>query len=79
MAKLIEELIVIKLSRMVKDNNASSTVVDEDKRALIEETIPTLVEEVINDDKFVNLKYIFWALARRISHNAHNRFREFIV
>ena len=49
MAKLVEELIIIKLSRMVRDNDASSTVVEEKQRLLIEETIPALVEEVIND------------------------------
>ena len=49
MAKLVEELIIIKLSRMVRDNDSSSSVVEEKQRLLIEETIPTLVEEVIND------------------------------
>lgn len=53
MAKILEEVIVIKLSKMVKDNNKSSTVVDNEQRKLIEETIPTLVEEVINDSSVV--------------------------
>jgi hypothetical protein len=49
MAKVIEEVIVIKLSRMVRDSDDSSTVVDTDQRVLIEQTIPALIEEVIND------------------------------
>ena len=53
MAKVIEEIIVIKLSRMVKDSDHSSTVIKEDQRELIEQTIPTLVEEVINDGSVV--------------------------
>lgn len=53
MAKLIEELIIIKLSRMVRDADSSANVVEEKQRLLIEETIPTLVEEVINDSSIV--------------------------
>lgn len=53
MAKIIEEVIVIKLSRMVKDSHKDSNVVDSDQRKLIEETIPTLIEEVINDSSVV--------------------------
>ena len=49
MAKLIEEIIILKLSRMVRDADSSANVVEEKQRLLIEETIPTLVEEVIND------------------------------
>jgi len=53
MAKILEEIIVIKLSKMVKDNHNSDSVVDSEQRKLIEETIPTLVEEVINDSSVV--------------------------
>lgn len=53
MAKILEEIIVIKLSKMVKDNYNSDNVVDSEQRKLIEETIPTLVEEVINDSSVV--------------------------
>jgi hypothetical protein len=53
MAKVIEEVIVIKLSRMVKDSDDSNTVVDPDQRVLIEQTIPALIEEVINDSAVV--------------------------
>jgi hypothetical protein len=49
MARVLEEVIVIKLSRMVKDNDDSETVVKADQKQLIEDTIPTLIEEVIGD------------------------------
>jgi len=53
MAKVVEEVIVIKLSRMVKDNDKRISVVEEDQRVLIEQTIPTLIEEVLNDGSVV--------------------------
>lgn len=53
MAKVLEEVIVIKLSRMVKDSDAGKSVVDTEQRALIEQTIPALIEEVINDPTVV--------------------------
>ena len=53
MAEVIEEIIVIKLSRMVRDSDERTTVVDDDQRGLIEQTIPALVEEVINDSTVV--------------------------
>jgi len=53
MAKLIEELIVIKLSRMVRDNDKDTDVIEAAQRKLIEETIPTLVDEVLNDSAVV--------------------------
>jgi hypothetical protein len=53
MAKILEEVIVIKLSRMVKDNYKSDRVVSDEQRKLIEDTIPALIEEVINDTSVV--------------------------
>lgn len=53
MAKVIEEIIVIKLSRMVRDNDSRPSVVEESQRVLIEQTIPTLIEEVIDDGSVV--------------------------
>lgn len=53
MAKILEEVIVIKLSRMVKDSYKSDNVVSDEQRKLIEDTIPALVEEVINDTNVV--------------------------
>jgi hypothetical protein len=53
MAKVIEEVIVIKLSRMVKDNSSDSDVIPAEQRKLIEDTIPTLIDEVIDDKTIV--------------------------
>jgi hypothetical protein len=53
MAKVLEDIIIIKLSRMVRDSDDRETAVEADQRALIEQTIPALVEEVINDTSVV--------------------------
>ena len=53
MAKVLEEVIVIKLSRMVKDNDNRESVIDEDQKLLIEQTIPTLLDEVLNDGSVI--------------------------
>lgn len=53
MAKVLEELIVIKLSKMVKDTSADTGVISTEQRKLIEDTIPALIEEVINDTSVV--------------------------
>jgi hypothetical protein len=49
MAKLVEELVVIKLSRMVKDSTPEGTVLSDEQRAVLEATAPALIEEVLND------------------------------
>jgi hypothetical protein len=49
MAKLIEELVVIKLSKMVKDHSDETTVLSEEARELLTATAPALIEEVLND------------------------------
>lgn len=53
MAKLIEELVVIKLSKLVKDKDESATVLDAEKRAVVEGTAPALLEEIIADPNVV--------------------------
>ena len=53
MAKLVEELVVIKLSRMVKDSAADSAVLSNDQRSILEATAPALIEEVLNDSTVV--------------------------
>ena len=49
MARLIEELIVIKLTRMVKDSNTNVTVLSDEQRAILSATAPALIDEVLND------------------------------
>lgn len=53
MAKVLEEIIIIKLSRMVKDSAKDQTVIDAEQRKLIEETVPTLIDEVLGDGSVV--------------------------
>lgn len=53
MAKVLEEVLVIKLSRMVKDSSSEKTVISAEQRALIEQTIPTLIDEVIANESVV--------------------------
>jgi hypothetical protein len=49
MAKVIEDIIVIKISRIVKDHEDDSSVVDSDVKQMLSTTIPQLVEEIVND------------------------------
>jgi hypothetical protein len=53
MAKLVEELVVIKLSRMVKDSSADNAVLSNDQRNILAATAPALIEEVLNDSTVV--------------------------
>jgi len=53
MAKLIEELVVIKLSKLVKEGSGHKTVLSDEQRSLLEATAPALIEEVINDPLIV--------------------------
>lgn len=53
MAKLIEEIVVIKLSRLVKEGSGSDSVLSDEQRELLTATVPALVEEVINDPLIV--------------------------
>ena len=53
MAKLIEELVVIKLSRLVKEDSGDNIVLSDEQHALLVATVPALVEEVINDPLIV--------------------------
>jgi hypothetical protein len=42
MAKMIEEVIVIKLSKLVKDNDAADQIVSEDAQAALEQVAQEL-------------------------------------
>ena len=53
MAKLIEELVVIKLSKLVKEDSSDNTVLTDEQRELLSATAPALIEEVINDPLIV--------------------------
>jgi hypothetical protein len=53
MAKLIEELVVIKLSKLVKEGSGNESVLTDEQRDLLAATAPALIEEVINDPLIV--------------------------
>lgn len=50
MAKVIEDVVIIKVSRIVKDGDPRTTVLDEDTKSMLSSTIPQLLDEVIGDN-----------------------------
>lgn len=59
MAKLIEQSIVINLSRIVKDEDERSTVVSDTQLIALIESIPELVEGMLSDPAvIVELAYL---------------------
>ena len=53
MAKLVEEIVVLKLSKLVRDGSGTDNVLSDEQKALLVATIPALVDEVINDSSVV--------------------------
>ena len=53
MAKVIEDIIVVKLSRIVKDHEDDATVVGSDIKEMLSATVPQLVEEIVNDKSVI--------------------------
>lgn len=53
MAKLIEELVVIKLTKMVKDSDQGKRVLNDENKGILVETVPALIEEVLNDSTII--------------------------
>lgn len=53
MAKLVEEIVVLKLSKLVRDGSGADNVLSDEQKALLVATIPALVDEVINDSSVV--------------------------
>jgi histone H3/H4 len=53
MAKVIEDIIVVKLSRIVKDHEGDVTVVSSDIKEMLAATVPQLVEEIVNDKSVI--------------------------
>jgi len=49
MARVIEQLIAVKLSKIVKDSDTSNSVIDESQVSLLMQSIPELAEQVISD------------------------------
>ena len=53
MAKLVEEIVVLKLSKLVKDGSGSDNVLSDEQKALLIATVPALVDEVLNDSAVI--------------------------
>ena len=53
MAKVIEDIIIVKLSRIVKDHEDDATVVGSDIKEMLSTTVPQLVEEIVNDKSVI--------------------------
>lgn len=53
MAKVLEELVVVKISRIIKDSEKANSVVSSEQKKLIEDTLPALIEELIQDEKII--------------------------
>lgn len=49
MAKVIEDVLVIKVSRIVKDGDPRTSVLDEETKSMLSATIPQLLDEVLGD------------------------------
>ncbi len=53
MAKVIEQAVVIKFSRMVKNNDSTDSVLNNSVLATLIESIPELCESVVSDSAVV--------------------------
>lgn len=49
MAKVIEDVVIIKVSRIVKDGDTRKSVLDDETKNMLSSTIPQLLDEVIGD------------------------------
>jgi len=53
MAKVLEQVIAVKLSKIVKDSDTSNTVLDAEQISTLLASIPELAESVIDDQSVV--------------------------
>jgi hypothetical protein len=53
MAKIIEQIIEIKLSKLIKDSNDENDLLTEDQCDSLIESIPELVESVLQDSGII--------------------------
>lgn len=53
MAKVIEQVIAIKLSKIVKDDDHQQTVLNAEQAETLISAIPTLAESALNDNSIV--------------------------
>jgi uncharacterized protein (UPF0147 family) len=53
MAKMVEELVVVKLSRLVKDADNASEVLDQQQRDVLHATVTSVIEDILEDKNIV--------------------------
>ena len=53
MAKMVEELVVVKLSRLVKDADVTSEVLDQRQRDVLHATVTSVIEDILEDKNIV--------------------------
>lgn len=53
MAKVIEQVIAIKFSKIVKDSQSDDLVISEEQLSLLSQSIPELADSIINDSGIV--------------------------
>ena len=53
MAKIIEQIIAVKLSKIVKNDDETSSILDGDTMSALLASIPELAESVINDSGII--------------------------
>ena len=53
MAKIIEQIIAVKLSKIVKNDDETSSILDADTMVALLASIPELAESVINDSSII--------------------------
>lgn len=50
MVKVLEEIVAIKIHRMVKDGDTKSSVLSQEQKQMLIEGLPALTEQVLGDD-----------------------------
>jgi hypothetical protein len=53
MARVLEQVLAIKLSKIVKDHNTQTSVIDKDQLATLLASIPELAESILDDGAVV--------------------------
>lgn len=53
MAKVIEQIIAVKFSKIVKDSDTTSSVLSDSQEQTIEEGLPDIVDSLIDDNQVV--------------------------
>lgn len=53
MAQIIQTTFVVTLSKLVKDNQADTPVLDAEQTSMIQQMLPGVIEEVLSDSNLI--------------------------